>query len=985
MSNNKRPFARRKAGAVALCAAFATASILILDQPHTNAMPHLPPEMIGTWSSGGVMDMVGIHAGLMKNGKIMTLGYESATHFVDEIGRFQLWDPQTRQPIGMSDVLHGWNPFCAGHCFLGDGRFFVAGGFKFGDPARSSSADQIGVASISGEDVSWDRSFRKMEDLRWYPTLVTTGAGDCYVIGGSGPFAADNWKDLNEDVEYFSLANNYLVRHNETQRQYPNDGNFPYPPGDQRQRVADGKRMAGLYPFAHLLPTPENYGSQDGLLFVVTESFARLYDPANNQLLGGIKEDVGGFRTWWTQGSSVLLPIDIDQNGQGPQTVRVMLVGGGTRGDNDANAPALAEAKIYEYNVARQTLHHAGTVPLNRPRIMGDSILLPDGSIALVGGAEAGYSNENNYKTLTAELLTPVPGGSWQSWDMATATSPRGYHATALLMPDGAVFVAGGNDGWSNAPVLEYKDVEVFDPPYKHLATPAPIIQSAPDELSAGDTFTINAQGDVEPYVVLVRHGSRTHSLDTDQRMLRLHAQKTNDGEHTSLTFTMPRNRTYAPPGPYMMFVLENDPSAPGPQNLVPSASKHVMVTNRATCQNETASMVRITVQTGSDDLRGGSDNASFRFFENGTPMSQVIPLNRGDRWEDYSIHSVEEPLVTPRPISALRQMELSTTFSGGIGGDNWNVNRITVEYFNGTRWKHLHTETGSPLARLTGDYTTWRGTIDCSGAASTPGMTNAIRVEVKTGGDDLRSGSQAWASVLDASDQVTIGEFALNGGAEWPNHSTRVVDHFFPAPVDIADLVKFRIRTNMSGGISGDNWDLECLKGSFQDHAGNWIPFFDECAQPLNRFTGRSPNWVSGTPPATAGTGPVQAVRIRVKTGGDDLRDRAWFSVLDASGTAVIPEFPSSGVSGWGNGSTHEVIQGFSPTSYAELADLKELRIRTNFGGGIGGDNWNIDEVTFEFQRPGSSTWEVLRQFSGAPLVRLTGSKKSWTGTLSH
>src|SRR5262245_3776381 len=63
------------------------------------------PSQIGEWKSGGDLEVVGIHAALMPNGKVLTFGYQDAHHFVDEVGRFQQWDPGTRGAAGASLLL----------------------------------------------------------------------------------------------------------------------------------------------------------------------------------------------------------------------------------------------------------------------------------------------------------------------------------------------------------------------------------------------------------------------------------------------------------------------------------------------------------------------------------------------------------------------------------------------------------------------------------------------------------------------------------------------------------------------------------------------------------------------------------------------------------------------------------------------------------------------------------------------------------------
>lgn len=940
--------------------------------------------LTGRWSNGGDMEVVAIHGALMSNGKVLAFGYKDRHHVEDETGRFQVWNPSNRSPETPSSVINGWNPFCSGHCFLGDGRLFVAGGHKASWAHRSSSADRVGIATVtSSGQIRWQRNFEKMEDLRWYPTVVTLANGDCFILGGSAPFAADNWKDTNEDVEYFSLANNYLVRHNETRRDFPRDRRFLYPAGDNRLKVEDGKRLAGLYPLTHLVPTDGGRAAPDGLLFVVTESFARLYNPTTNELVGGIKIDVGGFRTWWTQGSSVLLPIDIDQNGVGPDSVRVMLIGGGSKGDSSPDAPARATADIYRYTMRPPAVRFERSVRLAHRRLMGDSVLLPDGNVVIVGGAEEGYTNENNQRVLHAELLRQTSRGNWESLELAPAETPRGYHATALLLPDGAVFVAGGNGGWDNGPVNEFKGVEVFDPPYKFIGE-APQIFSAPEELRSGQSFSVQASAGVEPVVVLVRHGSRTHSLDTDQRVLRLNARASAAAHgRQTLEATMPINATFAPPGPYMIFVLKPATVEGALQQLIPSEARHVIVRVGSSCPDEQATSLRVTIQTGSDDLRGGNDNAFASFLENGSPVVSEFALNRSSRWDNFSTHSVSLSLPQPLSLSRLQQLKIRTTFGGGSGGDNWNINRVTVHYRVGPGpWKHLWTEASNPVARLTGTYKTWVGNVDCNSTVPRPGMTNGVKVTITTGGDDLRGGSRAWASVLDARNGVVVTEFPLNGGQNWKNNSVHTVEEHFGTPVSVSLLRKLKVRTNFGGGAGGDNWDIARVTVSYVDQVGRWHQFLDLSGNPLARLTGDRKRWISDEPPPPPPEGQASHVRVTIRTGGDDLRDRAWFSILDGS-TVVVPEFPIGGVSGWPNGSTRTVSRSLARP--IAVSRLNRIKIRTNFGSGFGGDNWNVDRVTVQYRAVGRTSWQTLRTLSGSPLVRLTGNRKSWVGALTN
>ena len=84
---------------------------------------------------------------------------------------------------------------------------------------------------------------------------------------------------------------------------------------------------------------------------------------------------------------------------------------------------------------------------------------------------------------------------------------------------------------------------------------------------------------------------------------------------------------------------------------------------------------IYVTIGTGKDDLRGGNDNLNITvLFSDGTKQA-FSNVNVGARW----IGNYEEtvPLILNRDITDVRQIKefmLETTFSGGTGGDNWDM-----------------------------------------------------------------------------------------------------------------------------------------------------------------------------------------------------------------------------------------------------------------------------------------------------------------------
>jgi galactose oxidase len=192
--------------------------------------------------------------------------------------------------------------------------------------------------------------------------------------------------------------------------------------------------------------------------------------------------------------------------------------------------------------------------PMTQIRRQHNSTLLPDGTVLVTGGHSGTGLDDATRARRETELWNPRT----ETWSpLAPMTEYRGYHSVALLLPDGRVLSAGGR---------RVRTMQVFSPPYLFKGA-RPLISAAPDVLSYGQGFTIStAQASSIAQVTLVRLASVTHAFDENQRFLRMNFQS----GAGALTVTAPANPNLAPPGHYMMFILNTQG--------VPSVSKIVRI-----------------------------------------------------------------------------------------------------------------------------------------------------------------------------------------------------------------------------------------------------------------------------------------------------------------------------------------------------------------------------------------------------------------------
>jgi hypothetical protein len=195
-------------------------------------------------------------------------------------------------------------------------------------------------------------------------------------------------------------------------------------------------------------------------------------------------------------------------------------------------------------------------------------VLLPDHTVFVSGGSLKQESEP--LSRLQAELYDPAANIFRL---MATATVPRLYHSTALLLPDGRVVAAGGNpEGGESVPFdppdpKEEMRLEIFSPPYLFKGA-RPTIGNAPDQIHYGDTVSIaSPQAGGIRWASLLRNCVTTHSFDGSQRLVDLEITSQGGGE---IMAEVTDNQNIAPPGWYMLFLVD--------QNGIPSVAHWVQL-----------------------------------------------------------------------------------------------------------------------------------------------------------------------------------------------------------------------------------------------------------------------------------------------------------------------------------------------------------------------------------------------------------------------
>lgn len=494
------------------------------------------------------------------------------------------------------------NLFCSGHSFLPDGRLLVTGGHgKITEEGQPADADTYPMAESVGEkhlnifdytSNTWTLSPAQMEKGRWYPFNVTLASGETLIMSGTywtggfvnqfgfrTPFTA-----VNSDVTIRGLDGQITTRHTSGTQDCDLGTYYPYLSLTPDNKVFNAKPTLSTGD-----PSFKNH-----LLDPLTSVFTKLSKPTDLHY--------DGTSVMYAPGKVLLTNGTVTATMGGPPSNR---------------------AESIDLNVASP--QWTAEKPLAEGRHLPTGTLLPDGKVLVTGGTNCpGYNRlncgpEDSYggAVQTPELWDPAnPAADWVRMKETTSGEPRVYHSVALLMPDARVLVGGGGlpsaigetafNEQTGQPIicqpvsspqavpnecrkLGHKKIEFFSPPYLFNTdgTPArrPAIVSAPEAIAYGQPIVIDV-GNVDrsaiTRVVLMRLPSVTHTYNQDQRRVNLGAptlvpcQSANPAP-TCISVNAPANGNVCPPGPYMMFLIDNNGTSDNGRN-VPSIARIVRV-----------------------------------------------------------------------------------------------------------------------------------------------------------------------------------------------------------------------------------------------------------------------------------------------------------------------------------------------------------------------------------------------------------------------
>ena len=625
----------------------------------------------------------------------------------------------------------------AGYDIFCTGHSFLASGKLFVSGGDNGSGFGIPNASIYDPTTgSWTR-VGNMNAGRWYPTNTTLANGDVLVVSGTNETGT-----INTLPQVWQSAT-----------------------GTWRD-LTSAQLSQPLYPRMFLAPNGK-------VAFVAPVTVSQYLDTSGTGTWSTLATENYGSRDY---GNAVMYDIG-----------KVLLNGGGD--------PPTATAEVIDLNAPTPSWRYIAS--MNYPRRQSNATLLPDGKVFVTGGSSGSGFDDETHPVYPAEIWDPASEG-WTT--VASLNVYRGYHSTAVLLPDGRVVSGGGEKAGAT--------YEIYSPPYLFKGA-RPTITSAPASVGYGQIFFVQTPDAANiSQVTWVRLSSVTHAFNQNQRLLHLSFSQGTGG----LNVTSPANVNLSPPGDYMLFIVNSNgvPSVASTiRNSASPSSPPVAPSNlTATATLSATNLTSGVVTTGSRVTTASVTPAANALIllevrnTTGTNPPSIPSVNgNGLTWVQVATKTFGTIAAPTRRVTLFRAMGSAPT-SGGITIDFGGVNQS-----NGCAWS-VDQWTGVDTSGTSGSGAILQSAVNAADSAT------SITATLAAFASPNNAAYGAIGATGNAAPTVGSGFTALGSNAtdplltEWELNTTGVIakTSLASAIAAVAVEVKATSQINLSWVDNSDN-----------------------------------------------------------------------------------------------------------------------------------------------------------------------------------
>ena len=488
---------------------------------------YLPSAATGTlpssWSGVIPMPITPVGIANLPNNKLMMWSADSPVSFTGDTGYganqtyTAIFDATTNTPSASTIVNTGANMFCPGTATLPNGNLLINGG-------SSSPKTQI----YNWQTNTWAAS-GNMSIPRGYEADTTLPDGRVLTLGGSWSGGSNSKSAPNRTAEIWNTNGTWKV-------------------------------MSGIPETNVIGPDPQDINTVyrgDNHLWLFAASGGMVFHAGPSAQMNWINTNGSGSIT--SAGNRANDPYSINGNAVMFDVGKILKIGGApSYQQNTGTTYATNSAYLIDISGgASKPVKTTQLAAMSYRRAFANAVVLPNGSVVVVGGQTIPQPFTDSYAVMVPELWDPVKQIFQPLKPMQT---PRTYHSTALLLQDGRVFVGGGGLCGAGCP-QNHLNAEILTPPYLLNAdgTPAvrPQITSAPGSAKLGSMIQVNTQTPVTSFA-LMRLSATTHTVNNDQRRIPLVPIKsqTAGGSNVTYSLSIPSDSGVVLPGYYMLFAL---------------------------------------------------------------------------------------------------------------------------------------------------------------------------------------------------------------------------------------------------------------------------------------------------------------------------------------------------------------------------------------------------------------------------------------------
>jgi galactose oxidase len=458
-----------------------------------------------TWSGLINVAVNPIAVANLPSGKLVMWSANNQFSFEGDIGSASgrtytsLFDPATNSSTAIVVTNTGADMFCPGTANLFDGKILVNGG---------SSSPKTSLYDPASAGWSVEAS---MSIPRGYQGDTVLSDGSVLTLGGS-------WS-----------------------------GGYGGKLGEVWTAGAGWRRLWSVSADPVTGPDPQGVFRGDNHLWLFTAGNGKVFHAGPSAAMHWIT--TAGNGTISDAGNRADDPYSINGNAVLYDAAGLIVKMGGAPAYQNANATSSS----YVIDIKGASPVVTKIAPMAYKRAFANAVVLPNGQVVVIGGQTYPVPFSDDTSVLIPELWDPDTRVFRQLKAMQT---PRNYHSTAILLPDGRVFEGGGGQCGDGC-VGNHLNAEILTPPYLLNADGSlasrPTITQAPATATLGSSIVVTTGGPVVSFS-MIRLSSVTHTVNNDQRRVPLAIQATSGAN--SYTLGIPSNPSIVLRGYYMLFAL---------------------------------------------------------------------------------------------------------------------------------------------------------------------------------------------------------------------------------------------------------------------------------------------------------------------------------------------------------------------------------------------------------------------------------------------